>query len=126
LEGPPAHRREADREVWNRRVEIYARTKKGAGLANVQYRHRRFFILAASHGEHRFFAPVSQGGEGEHIHDCRKVPVKFGSYAISFRGGHAHVRIECETLKDLKAFFLDRACHWPKDGSKRNYIVPAL
>jgi len=87
--------------------------RKAAGLANVQYlRHRRFFVLAASHGSHRFFSPVREGGEGDRINDCRKAPVKFGSYAISFRGGHAHVRIECETFRDLKAFFLDHACHW--------------
>ena len=41
-----------------------------------------------------------------------RTPIKFGGYAVSFRGGHAHVRIEQETFKDLKAFFSEHACHW--------------
>ena len=87
--------------------------RKLAGQASVQYlRHRRFFVIAATHGAHRFFSSVVDGGEGERIRDCRKVPIRFASYAISYHGGHAHVRIDVDTFRELKAYFLDHACHW--------------
>jgi hypothetical protein len=35
--------------------------------------------------------------------------MKFASYAISCRGGHAHVRIERETFRDLHAYFVGHA-----------------
>jgi hypothetical protein len=84
--------------------------RKAAGQASIQYlRFERFFILAATHGIHEFFLPTDEGGEGARIKDCRKVPIKFASYAISFRGGHAHVRIERETFRDLHAFLVGHA-----------------
>lgn len=81
--------------------------RRRTGAASVQYlRHRRFFLLAATHGEHEFFAE-----EAVNIRDFRETPLKFGSYAISHRGGHAHVRIVQPTMLDLKAYFLERCCH---------------
>ena len=80
--------------------------RKAAGRANLQYlRCGRFFTLIATHGEHGFFSKVDEGGEGESIRDCRETPIKFASYAVSYRGGHAHVRIERETFAELKAYF---------------------
>ena len=63
--------------------------RKASGLANVQYIRfgDRFFLLATA-GEHRFFR------EEPGILDCREVPLKFGGYAIGYRGGHAQVRIK--------------------------------
>ncbi len=79
--------------------------RKRSGLANVQYlRHSRFFVLIATHGRHEFFEE-----ERIRIKDLRETPIKFASYAISFRGGHAHVRIEQQTLRDLNGFFLNFA-----------------
>src|SRR5262249_22480389 len=87
--------------------------RKAAGQANVQYlRHRRFFVLAATHGVHKFFLPMEQGGEGGRICDCRKIPIKFASYSIGYRGGHAHVRIEQQTYLDIKAYCLEHSGHW--------------
>jgi hypothetical protein len=43
--------------------------------------------------------------EGRSIQDCRETPIKFASYAISYRGGHAHVRIELTTFQELLAYF---------------------
>src|SRR5262245_59261961 len=70
-------------------ISKFARARrKASGLANIQYlRHERFFVLAATRGEHKFFLPIDEGGEGQEIRDCRKTPIKFASYAISFRGG---------------------------------------
>lgn len=88
--------------------------RKRAGCANVQYlRHGRFFALLATHGVHAFFD--SECGEGETIRDCREVPIKFGSYAISFRGGHAHVRIERGTYREIEAYLLERSLRLPAD-----------
>jgi hypothetical protein len=81
--------------------------RKRTGVASVQYlRHRRFFLITATHGEHDFFAE-----EAACIRDFRETPLKFGSYAISHRGGHPHVRIAQPTMLDLKAYFLERSCH---------------
>lgn len=104
-------------EKYGLEVSKFTRARrKAVHLANVQYlRHSRFFVLVATGGDHRFYSPRSLGGELERIRDCREIPIKFGSYAVSHRGGHASVRIEQGTFMDLKAFFLERACHWSKE-----------
>ena|SRR5947209_119882 len=79
--------------------------RKAAGLANVQYlRCGRFFVLLATHGIHSFFAE-----EEASIKDMRETPIKFGSYSVSFRSGHPHVRIDRDTYRDFKHYFLDLA-----------------
>lgn len=86
-----------DQSKWAR-----ARRKK-AGVANLQYlRHDRFFIIVATHGEHAFFWE-------EPFKDARRAPVRFAGYSISYRGGHALVRLDRETYKNLKGHFLDLA-----------------
>lgn len=80
--------------------------RKRAGLANLHYiRHDRFFLLMATHGRHRFF-----DDEAGQIHDARRQPIKYGGYAMSYRNGHACVRIERAEYLQLKAWFLDLAC----------------
>jgi hypothetical protein len=94
-------RYEIDVSKWSR-----AR-KKRAGQANMQYlRYGRFFVLLATHGEHRFFTD-----EAKSIRDARRVPIRCGGYSVSFRGGHPHVRIEQGAYKDVKAHFLELATH---------------
>ena len=51
--------------------------------------HERFFMLMATHGDHRFFE-----GESSRIRDARRVPIKFAGYSMSFRGGRSSVRID--------------------------------
>lgn len=81
-----------------------ARRKK-LGLANMQYvRHGRFFVLLATHGRHVFFRSEAQA-----IRDVRRVPVKFAGYAVSFRGGHPHVRIERSEYLAVKSSIIDAA-----------------
>jgi hypothetical protein len=93
--------------------------RKRRGLANMQYiRYQRFFLLLATDGHHQF-----KERERDTIHDCRRVPIKFEGYSISYRrsgltpkgGGsakwHSCVRIDPWTYRQLKSFFLDRACH---------------
>lgn len=92
---------------------------KRRGLANMQYiRCRNWFLLLATEGHHPF-----KQDEQKQIRDCRRVPIRFEGYSISYRrsgvtpkgGGppkwHACVRIDSPTYKQLKAFFLERACH---------------
>src|SRR5690242_9409013 len=63
--------------------------RKVKGLANVQYlRFERFFVIIATRGEHPFLLE-----EREAIRDIRETPLVFHDHAISYRGGHAHVRI---------------------------------
>ncbi|RUL83549.1 hypothetical protein [Tautonia sociabilis] len=101
------------REVDRKLVEKYGvgvskwvrARRKRAGLANVQYlRFERHFVLLATHGAHRFFEQ-----EAAVIRDCRRVPIKFGGYAVSHRGGHACVRIEREQYNLLKSYLVDLA-----------------
>ena len=81
--------------------------RKASGFANIQYlRYERSFLLLATHGKHPFFDK-----EGSLVWDARKCPIKFGGYAVSFRCGHPHVRIEQRQYLELKAFFADVAVH---------------
>jgi len=81
-----------------------ARRKK-AGIANLQYiRYRRFFVLLATHGKHRFFEE-----EADRIHDARKRPITFWGFSVSYRQGHPHVRIQQTDYSLLKARMLDAA-----------------
>src|SRR4051794_31677789 len=72
-------------------VSRWARARrKRAGLANHHYiRFDRFFVLLATPGEGLFFTE-----EAGAIRDARRVPIKFGGYAIGYSGGHVRVRIE--------------------------------
>lgn len=79
--------------------------RKLAGFANVQLlRFNRFFVLLATHGEHKFF-----GEEQALIRDAREVPLKFGPYSVSYRRGHVQVRIAREEFRNLKALFVSAA-----------------
>ncbi len=90
--------------------------RKVTGGANLQLiLYGRIFLLLATQGKHRFFTE-----ERTRIRDCRETPIKFASYAISFRGGHVQVRIERETERDLKAFFRERAL-WSQERLEREF-----
>lgn len=74
---------------------------KSLGKANMQYiRHESFFVLLATHGQHVFFER-----EKDLIRDAREVPIRHGGYAVSYRGGHPHVRIEHGEYLMLRAWF---------------------
>lgn len=120
--------REVDRKLIEKYgIDISERERarrKRSGLANMHYiRYGRWFVLLASEGHHQFKQQGARGGEKEQIRDCRRVPIKFEGYSISYRragytppgGGepkwHSHVQIDRPTYRQLKAFFLDRACH---------------
>ena len=83
----------------------------------MQYiRYGEWFLLLATEGHHPF---KSQ----EQIRDCRRHPIRFEGYSISYRragvtpaGGaapkwHACVRIDPTTYQQLKSYFLMRASH---------------
>ena len=91
--------------------------RKSRGLANMQYiRYQNWFLLLCTEGHHPFRTQ-------ENIRDCRRNPIRFEGYSISYRRAgftppgsgphkwHACVRIEPETYSELKAYFLQRACH---------------
>ena len=79
--------------------------RKQDGFANLRYlRFERFFVLIATNGVHDFFRE-----EAGRIQDCRRVPIKFGGYAVSSQNNRVHVRIEREQYNLLKAYFLDLA-----------------
>jgi hypothetical protein len=91
--------------------------RKRLGYANVRYlRYRRFFVLIATHGKHRFFEE-----EAACIRDVRRVPLKFGGYSISYRRGgrtvdgkpdvrwHSHVAIDRQWFRPLEAWYLEMA-----------------
>lgn len=87
--------------------------RKRCGIANLQYiRHERFFVILATAGEH----PTFFRDEARSLRDARKSPICYAGYAVSYRGGHAHVRIEQGELNRLRAHFLDRAIHRRPDA----------
>jgi hypothetical protein len=92
-------------------------SRKLRGLANMQYiRCGNWFLLLVTEGHHPF-------KQQEAIRDCRRNPIVFEGYSLSYRRAgitakgetapkwHACVRIEPKTYKELKAFFMVRACH---------------
>ena len=84
---------------------------------------QQWFILLVSEGHHALKQPSAKGGEGEHLRDCRRTPIRFHGYSISYRRAgvtpagapnpkwHAHVRIDDDTYRVLKDRFLDLAMH---------------
>jgi len=102
--------RAVDRKLIGRygiHVSQWERTRrKQAGFSNLQYiRHGKFFLLLATHGQHRFFEE-----EAGQIRDARRVSIKYAGYSLSFRNGRACVRIERGEYKRLKAMLLELAC----------------
>ncbi|QDT68725.1 hypothetical protein MalM25_16500 [Planctomycetes bacterium MalM25] len=115
--------------------------RKRRGVANLQYiRYQNWFVILATEGHH----PFKQQERGQ-IRDVRRVSIKFEGYSISYRrcgqtpvgGGppkwRSCVRIDNETYRDLKAFFLNRACHrsaenpyGPKTPPTRNALICRL
>lgn len=97
--------------------EWHRSARKSRGLANMQYlRYHRWFILLATEGHHPFKSL-------EQPKDCRRHPIHFHGYSISYRRGgitpkggepakwHACVRIDDKIYKQLKAHFMKTACH---------------
>jgi hypothetical protein len=86
--------------------------RKQTGAASVQYlRFRRYFVLLATYGRHRFFED-----EGANIRDVRQLPICVGGYAVSYRGGHPHVRIDRELYLRIKSHFAEVA---PRRSAER-------
>jgi hypothetical protein len=103
--------------------------RKRAGFANLHYlRFDRFFVLLATHGNHRFFED-----EADSIRDVRRIPIQFAGYSVSYKkGGHKrkgaqdestipddswHVRVQIgrERYRDLKGYFLELATNRPAE-----------
>ena len=104
---------------YNIAISKWARARrKRAGSANLHYlRFEQFFVLVATHGLHCFFEE-----EANLIRDCRRVPIRFAGYAISHRGGHAHVRIDREQYKLLKAHLLELATRRSRESLEREFF----
>jgi hypothetical protein len=85
--------------------------RKALGLANIQYlRFKDRFVLLATAGEHDFY--VHEAGQ---VRDAREMPIKVFGYAVSYRAGHPHVRIEQKRYRELKAYLTDIAVHRAKE-----------
>lgn len=108
------HKYGVDVSRWGRAL------RKSRGEANLQYiRHDRFFLLMATHGKSLFFEL-----EGNQVSDCRRQPIKFAGYSISYRGGHPHVRIDLETYLGFKAQMVGEALRRERDQLERMLSVP--
>lgn len=93
--------------------------RKALGYANVQYiRLGETFILLATPGKHEFFLE-----EASQIRDAREIPIKLFGYAVSYRAGHPHVRIEQSRYLELKAYFSNVAVHRSKEVLEHNLRV---
>ena len=82
-----------------------------AGVAGIHYlRFKRFFVLIATHGEHRFFLD-----HAAQIQDIRRTALKFRGYSIrhtystSQQRWRVFVRLDRETYRDLRAYLLQLA-----------------
>lgn len=103
--------------------------RKQRGLANMQYiRFEHWFILLITDGHHPF-----KQEEKQQIRDCRRHPIKFEGYSISYRrsgqtpkGGldpkwHSCVRIDNRNYRQLKALFLKQATHRSADNLAQEF-----
>ena len=103
--------------------------RKRRGLANMQYiRYQNWFLLLATAGHHPF-----KRLEGKQLRDCRRHPIRFEGYSISYRrsgntppgGGppkwHACVRIDNPTYRQLKSYLLERATHRSVENLSRDF-----
>ncbi|HQX53290.1 MAG TPA: hypothetical protein PLR25_25445, partial [Planctomycetaceae bacterium] len=96
-------------------------------------RYQRWFSLLVSEGHHALKQPTAKGGEGEYLRDCRRQPIRFQGYSISYRrsgvtptGGasikwHAHVRIDDDTYRQLRDHLLDLATHRSAENLAREF-----
>jgi hypothetical protein len=85
--------------------------RKQQGKANMQYiRFGRTFVLLCTEGEHVF-----RERERGNIRDARKVGIRVGGYLVSYRNGHVQVRMDDDTYRQLKAYYVDLACRRTKD-----------
>ena len=92
--------------------------RKGRGVANFQYiRHGQFFLLMATHGERDFF----DREEGKSIRHVSEVPICYGGYSITYRGGHPSVRIGKKRYAELRALFLYLAVHRSAENLAREF-----
>jgi hypothetical protein len=83
------------------------------GLAGIQYlRCRRHFVIAATHGTHRFFQD-----EGTQVRDIRRFPFRLGGYTVGFKEGdtrsYVSVKIEKERFDQLTEYLGSRAIAAP-------------
>lgn len=110
--------------------------RKQVGQASLHYlRHETFWILLATHGQHRFFAE-----EGERVRDIRKVPLQFGGYSLTVRRGdylrklageskapvdgrwRSRVQISREQYQTMRAHFLALATHRSAETLAREFF----
>ena len=70
------------------------------GLANMQYiRYRNWFLLLVTEGHHPF-----KQQERNRIRDCRRYPIKFEGYSISYRrSGVSRRRVAGPEVARLRA-----------------------
>lgn len=117
----------ASRLIEKYRIDISERQRthdKSKGIARVQVIfYSRWFILLVTEGNHQIKQAASKGGEGDAVRDCRRNPIRFEGYSISYRRAsttspgeseprwHAHVKIDAPTYRQLKQQFAKRACN---------------
>lgn len=98
----------------------------GHQLASVQYlRHEDFWILLATHGEHRFF--VEHAGVIENLRvvkpqyrDIREQPVQYGGYSIASRK-RTSVHISERAYRELKSHFVGIALGMTRHSLEREF-----
>ncbi|MFO1054986.1 MAG: hypothetical protein U1F36_22425 [Planctomycetota bacterium] len=90
-------------------ISKWARARrKSQGRANLLYiRFESTWVILATPGEHENFFRL----EHANVRDARRTPIRVGGYAISYRGGHASVRIDLRRYRELKAYLVDLAKH---------------
>ncbi len=85
---------------------------KARGEANIQYlRHKRFYVLLATKGEHTFF-------QRENYFDFRKKPLHFQCYLVSFVNSRVSVLLDGDMFKTLRAYSLEVGKHRAKQSAE--------
>ena len=112
------------------RLSKFARhRRKALGQASIQYlRFERFFVLMATHGQHKFFRSEQEGGEGDRVRDVRRNPIRFAGYSISSRRrtgdgakAVAHVRIDQGSYLEVRDTYVDLASKRSRDWLENQF-----
>lgn len=101
--------------------------QKAHGIATTRYlRFEDTWWILATKGRSSFF-------EVENPRDCRRTPIRFAGYAVSFKQGgwlapgvpdpkmRVHVRIDERQFRELKAFFIEMAPRWSAERLEREF-----
>lgn len=111
---------------WSRYRRRRREVPGGRQVASVQFlRHEKFWVLLATHGEHRFFVEHAGLSDGQRVlkpqyRDIREQSIRYGGYSIS-SGKRVSVHMSERAYRELKLYFVDIALGTSRQSLEREF-----